>query len=134
VTEHAPPAALLAELGDAERLAFARVFATAPSTPQDLRAQLSAHGQEITAAAARNEFLDTRAASAIACRLSDLLDEWDALTSAHRAVLHAAVAYYVLREDAEDDLDSVLGFEDDVAVVNACLRFLGREPLTIETT
>lgn len=128
-----PPSEILDQLGAAERIAFARVFAAPASRPQELAARLAAHGQEIAEAAARNEFLDTRAAGVIAHALTAALDDWDRLAPAQMEVLQAAVGYFVLREDAEDDLDSVLGFEDDVAVVNACLRFLGRESLSIET-
>ncbi len=126
-----PPAGLVAELPADVRAAFVRVFPTALSGPDPLRRQLAAHRDEIEAAAARNEFLDGAAARAISERLARLLDDWNAMPPAHRAVVQAAVAYYALRDDAEDDLDSVLGLEDDVAVVNACLRHLGLGTLVI---
>jgi hypothetical protein len=42
-----------------------------------------------------------------------------------RRLVQAAVRYFVIEDDADSDLDSILGLDDDAEVVNAVLRHLG---------
>jgi hypothetical protein len=42
-----------------------------------------------------------------------------------RRLIQASVRYFLLEEDSDNDLDSVLGFDDDAEVTNAVLRHLG---------
>jgi len=42
-----------------------------------------------------------------------------------RRLIQAAVRYFVIEDDADSDLDSILGLDDDAEVVNAVLRHLG---------
>jgi uncharacterized membrane protein YkvA (DUF1232 family) len=104
-----------------------------PGPPQELRARVDEHLRETAKAAGKNEFVDTTLAYTIAQRLRIVLEDWPSLTQDERAAVHAAIEYFALSEDAEDDLESVLGFEDDAQVVNACLRFLDRSHLEIST-
>lgn len=43
-----------------------------------------------------------------------------------RRVVQAAVRYFVIEDDADSDLDSILGLDDDAEVINAVLHHLGR--------
>src|SRR5689334_13527183 len=113
---------LIDALPPAARRAFAAVYPSEPATQETLSNRIRDYTAEIGDAARRNEFVDVTLSSAIVERLVRLLSEWDALAASERAIVHAAVEYYLLRDDAEDDLDSVLGFEDDARVLNACLH------------
>lgn len=42
-----------------------------------------------------------------------------------RRMVQAAVRYFVIEEDADSDLGSILGLDDDAEVLNAVLRRLG---------
>jgi len=42
-----------------------------------------------------------------------------------RRAVQAAVRYFVIEDDADGDLDSILGLDDDAEVMNAVLRQLG---------
>ena len=49
-----------------------------------------------------------------------------------RHLIQAAVRYFVIEDDADSDLDSILGLDDDAEVVNAVLRHLGRESWLVQ--
>lgn len=49
-----------------------------------------------------------------------------------RRLIQAAVRYFVIEDDADGDLDSILGLDDDAEVVNAVLRHLGHERWTVD--
>jgi hypothetical protein len=40
-------------------------------------------------------------------------------------MVQAAVRYFLIEDDADGDLDSILGLDDDADVMNAVLRHLG---------
>ena len=42
-----------------------------------------------------------------------------------RRLVQAAVRYFVIEDDADSDLGSILGLDDDAEVLNAVLRHLG---------
>ena len=55
-----------------------------------------------------------------------LLDALGDPPQAERNMLaHIAVWYFVMADDDEDDRDSLVGFDDDAIVVNACARLMG---------
>lgn len=49
-----------------------------------------------------------------------------------RAQIRGAIEYFVMAEDASSDLLDVLGFDDDVRVVNAMLGRIGHPEFAIE--
>ena len=49
-----------------------------------------------------------------------------------RRLVQAAVRYFVIEEDADSDLDSILGLDDDAEVLNAVLRKLGHSDWQVE--
>lgn len=110
---------------------FRRLLSSTLQGGAELSANVHRYRTTITKAATRNEFIDITLAYAIADRLTLLLDRYEDLPPDHQSVVSAAVAYFVLPQDAEDDLDSVLGFEDDAMVLNACLDYIGAPDLKI---
>jgi len=55
-------------------------------------------------------------------------DQYDAEA---RALLRGAVVYFIEADDTANDLTDVIGFDDDVRVLNAVLDALGRQDLLI---
>jgi uncharacterized membrane protein YkvA (DUF1232 family) len=56
----------------------------------------------------------------------------DASPESTRRLVQAAVRYFVIEEDADSDLDSILGLDDDAEVLNAVLRKLGHADWQID--
>lgn len=126
------PPEILQQVPGPARDAFTAAYAEDPLPVEHQRARIEAHVTAADNATHANEFVDQHLAHVIADRLGKALDEWDGLDDHGRRLLHAAVAYYALREDAEDDMSSVIGFEDDAQVVNVCLRAIGLADLEID--
>ena len=57
----------------------------------------------------------------------------DASPEADRRLLQAAIRYFVIEDDANADQQSLVGFDDDAAVVNAVLARLGRQAWRVRT-
>jgi hypothetical protein len=51
----------------------------------------------------------------------------DATPESTRRIVQAAVRYFIIEDDADSDLDSILGLDDDAEVINAVLRHLGHD-------
>ncbi len=97
-----------------------------------LRAEVAEYEKHIAEQARSREFLDTSTAGQLAKVSLKLLGTVTADTSPDdRLLIQAAIRYFVLEEDAEGDLESVTGFDDDVEVMNAVLRHLGNDAWVI---
>lgn len=79
----------------------------------------------------QNEFLDVTLARQIAKRLHQLLDNYGHYSNEHQSLLVGTVRYFIKDDDAEHDMHSVLGLDDDVVVLNYLLDTLGRPELKI---
>ena len=104
-----------------------------PTVPEAaLLVELSAHLETIHAAAGQNEFLDV----SLALRLTEvsraLIGESRRRDDGARRLVQAAVRYFIIDDDADPDLESVCGLDDDAEVCNAVARALGRNDLIIE--
>jgi len=78
-----------------------------------------------------NEFLDVGMAEKIAALLKKLLGEINKYPESKKKMIIGAVRYFVKSNDAQADLTSLLGFDDDVAVLNYVLVELGHADLRL---
>jgi hypothetical protein len=75
--------------------------------------------------------IDVHAAKRIAEALAQLVQASGDLDAEHRKLVRGAVEYYLLGEDADADLLSENGFEDDRQVLNAVCAAVGRNDLKV---
>jgi hypothetical protein len=92
-----------------------------------LRDDVEAHLEFLTREQSRNEFLDLEQARSIAARCLVLLDRLSAAGIAApkpvRRLVQIAARYFVIEDDADDDL-SFDGLSDDESVITAVERLL----------
>ncbi len=75
---------------------------------------------------------DVETAERIASCFEQLLMGDSGFAPDERMLIRGAVEYFLLSDDADGDLENVVGFDDDVRVLNAVLRQIERPELTIE--
>lgn len=85
--------------------------------------------EEISNASGENEFLDSTLAKTLAHSLQALIDHACDQDLGH---VQAAVYYFVESEDANPDLESIIGFDDDCEVFNAVCEHLGFPQLKVQ--
>ncbi len=90
------------------------------------------HMQEIEIAARDRPQIQAELAKAIAGTLQTASVQWESLSSDARHWIGGAMQYFSHGDDEEPDLISPIGFEDDAAVVNTCLRCAGLEHLCVD--
>lgn len=100
--------------------------------PADLRARVQAHLEEVRNAAGLNIRVDVELAAQVAEVLTELIDGWDGLSEDQRLWVQAGARYFTHAEYGEHDFDSIVGFDDDVQVVNLVLERIERGDLFIE--
>ena len=66
-----------------------------------------------------------------ACKVLSFADQFN---SQERAMVRGAVEYFILNDDASDDLDDALGFDDDARVLNSVLDRIGRAELKVDVS
>jgi hypothetical protein len=108
---------------------------TRPTSIGDLRqlqADIETHLDVLDGQRHRNEFIDVELARDVAKALVALTADADRLTDGQRALLRGAIDYFLLTDDADDDLTSPIGLEDDARVVNHVCDQLGRTDVTVD--
>ena len=83
-----------------------------------------------------SEFFDLQTAKRVAVLCGHLLDALPTNPSERQHHLtQLAIHYFVLEEDAEDDNDSLIGFDDDLLVAITVIEELGlHDLLSVEST
>lgn len=105
---------------------FAPLCATIPPDQiPELQKQVRGHVDRVRRSLERNEFLDVATAERIAEILAQLLDTYESYPTDHQALIAGAARYFVQSQDAEPDTASLLGFDDDVTVLNHVLEQIG---------
>ncbi len=97
-----------------------------------LQTKLDGYLQSAQEALRQNEFLDIRLAQEIASRLRHVLNGYGRYSVDHQALVVGAIRYFIKDDDADHDLHSVLGLDDDTAVLNHLLDTLGQPELKIQ--
>ncbi|MBX3314552.1 MAG: hypothetical protein KF906_09550 [Actinobacteria bacterium] len=96
----------------------------------DLRSVLADHVAAIEARAQERSHLEVGLARDLAASFTTLIDE-GGLDDEQRSLLRAAIDYFVQPYDAEADLSSPIGLEDDAFIANTAFERLGRPDLTV---
>lgn len=90
------------------------------------------HVDEIRRALRHNEFLDIDTAERLASTLQLLLAEYFLFAEKEQKLIAGAARYFVHAADADPDTGSVLGLDDDTAVLNYVVEAIGRPELRVE--
>lgn len=121
---------LLDALSADTRMQLDGLLHESPVTFRDLSTDIEKYLATIRNHTRVNEFIDLHLAERVAEACLELLASEPADPDA-RAVIQAAARYFLVRSDADHDLDSLFGFEDDAVVINAALKYLGREASSV---
>jgi hypothetical protein len=103
-----------------------------PNQIIDLQKQIAVHIGNIKDALQQNEFIDLDLAEHIASILVQILKELASYPENKRRLIIGASRYFIQSHDAQADLASVLGFDDDATVLNYVLMEIGRSDLKVE--
>lgn len=106
---------------------YKKYLSDAPLTPDEVKQRLDEYLQFVARVAQVNS-VDSSLAQRIASLLETLMVE---ASPEKFKYVQAAARYFIEDEDAQGDLVSAAGFSDDIAVVNALCRHLGRPDLQL---
>jgi hypothetical protein len=104
---------------------FERLLDENAGSDNKLPEAIDEHLAEVKANAQSIEFIDVTKAESLAQRCHCLLavlastDDDDS-----KRLIRAAIAYFIQREDGEDDLSSPIGFDDDEIILDAVYSVL----------
>ncbi len=128
-----PPTALLPLFPTETRPLVAQILAEPPRSLTALAREVADYRVTVAAARRSSEFVDVELARRIADACDKLLEALPPAPSERQLRLaRIAVRYFVLEDDAEGDLTSVAGFDDDADVLNVVLQELGFERWCVE--
>ena len=99
---------------------------------EDILADLDDYTSTIDAVSRQRADLDVHLAEMILRTCRTLLrDDWASLDPAQQSLVRLACLYYLDSDDADGDLESPFGFEDDALILNLVLDFIGRTELRV---
>ena len=104
-------------------IGFRRFLREVILSPTD-HVQIDAYLEHLQSLQSENEFLDLESAKRIAAQCKVLLDGLDA---EYHQLVQAGIHYFIEKDDAESDLDSPIGFDDDAEVIRLIAKEMGRE-------
>ena len=79
-----------------------------------------------------NPIIDFETAETLANKFKEIEVVWPKLTEKAQSYFKAAMYYFAISEDDEHDFSSFTGFDDDVAILNACLKYAEMDDSLIE--
>lgn len=102
------------------------MFERPPLDISTLKRNTQTHLERLEAAVDTHELLDITTARKVAAQCQALLDEVTTSTDPeHKRLIQVAVRYFIEHDDAESDIDSATGFDDDAEVVALIAREVG---------
>ena len=90
------------------------------------------HLEKVRQAHLNNIFINLNLAKEIFNTFQVVTNQWDDIPDHSRPWLRGMIRYFSLSTDLESDFTSPIGFDDDVEIMNACLRLAGREDLCLD--
>ena len=108
------------------------ILARPAAGQEDMLEDLDDYTTQIDAASRQRADLDVHLAEMILRTCRTLLEEdWAHLDPAQQSLVRLACVYYLDSDDADGDLESPFGFEDDALILNLVLEFIGRSELRV---
>ena len=133
-TSSGPPAVVLESTLEDMPVEYRDRFAELLGRPsvglKALSAELAEYVGAVQQLKALSANIDLVTAERIVAALDTLLRDHDRYGDEARRLVQAAVEYFV-REDDDDEITGVLGFDDDIQVINAVIRAVGRPDLLL---
>lgn len=123
---------LVARMPVQAQATFARLLEGGDRDPEILRMGLDRYEESIEEAAQKSTHIDLPLAKKIATSCRALLDFLPQADEEQHATIFAAVEYFILPSDGEDDLATPDGLDDDAGVVSQVAYAVGREELMID--
>ena len=99
--------------------------------PMELLKIAEEHLEKVRQAHSKNIFINFKLAKEIFNTFQIVTDQWESIHSHNHPWLRGMIRYFTLSTDLESDFTSPIGFDDDVEIMNACLKFAGREDLCL---
>ena len=95
--------------------------------PEALSDQMRIYFKQVEAAADHGQAVDLELVTELTVRCERLLDEIDdRMPEEHQRLVQAAVRYFIDADDSFGDVDSLIGLDDDSAVIEAVAIAIGR--------
>lgn len=110
---------------ETEKILLAQSQLLSPDELNGLRTDVIRYGDQIRAALRTNEFIDIKLVERITECLTFHLDLYAEFLPEQQKLIVGAARYFIQQNDAEPDTMSVLGFDDDVEVLNYVLEKIG---------
>lgn len=104
-----------------------------PTSVEDLvalRTALADHLALVSATADEHQHVQADLARDLVASFTTVIDEVD-MDDDGRSLLRSAIDYFLQPHDAEDDLASPIGLEDDAFIANTVFERLGRDDLVV---
>ena len=115
---------IFAEIPEETRTTFARLMERTVRSPAAMRQQIPIYLGVIERAAKEGSGPPLHIGETIATDCEALLDAWERVGEADQPLIRAAVEYFLLPRDGDDDLATPEGLDDDLAVVRAVRKHL----------
>ena len=98
----------------------------------DLLDSAEKHLEKVREEHSKNIFVNYRFAREIYKTFQVVAEQWKDIPDQGKFWLKGAIRYFSLSSDLESDFTSPIGFDDDVEIMNACLRLAGRDNLCLD--
>lgn len=99
---------------------------------QSLRERSAKHLEAARKAHGADSFVNLGMAEGLWGVLEQVAEKWDCIEASFQYWFRGAFGYFIADDDELNDFESPIGFEDDLEVLNACLRLAGMDDLMLD--